>query len=660
MSHKPRKTLFCSQNDFIPANSLKTLLYFLLLIPALAVAQTTQNATEASRFPAGTRPYPFTASQDSAYVRDNYQKSEFMVPMRDGTKLFTQVYAPKDQSVKHPIIMQRTPYSCQPYGLDKFRRRVGPNPFMLRDNYIVVYQDVRGRWASEGKFVEMTPHIDAKKSNADHDEASDTYDTIDWLLKNSPANNGNVGQWGVSYPGFYTSAGSVSGHPALKASSPQAPMANLWRDDAFHNGAFMIAANFSFYPFFVEHKQPTKQNPPMLFEMNDPDGYHFYLNMGPTANSEKDYFKGRNPYYYENFEHPDYDDHWKKRNILPHLKGIKHAVMVVGGWYDEQDLFGTFNTYKAIEKQNPGIQNIFVVGPWVHGGWAGPSGQTLADQDFGSKTSPYYQENIEAKFFKHYLFNETAPLTLPEATLFETGTNQWRSFDTYPPKGMAERQLYLGSGGKLAFSPITTGTLFSEFPSDPAHPVPFSSKINDGFSADYMVEDQRFASSRPDVLTFQTEPLTEDLTLTGPILAQLTVSTTGTDADWVVKLIDVYPSDAPRNPQKKEVVYGDYQQLIRSEIIRGRYRNNISKPEPFKPNQPTAVSVELQDVLHTFKKGHRLMVQIQSSCFPWADRNPQTFVPIFTAKESDYQKATHRVYHGKAGNSFLKVGILTQ
>ncbi|GAB4032986.1 CocE/NonD family hydrolase [Spirosoma gilvum] len=625
---------------------MKIQLAFLVLIPVFAIAQSNPP----------TSPYPFTLAQDSAYVRENYIKSEFMVPMRDGTKLFTQVYAPKDPSVKHPIIMQRTPYSCQPYGTDKFRRRLGPNAFMLRDNYIVVYQDVRGRWASEGTFVEMTPHVDVKKSKTDHDEASDTYDTIDWLLKNIPNHNGSVGQWGISYPGFFTSAGSVSGHPALKASSPQAPMADLWRDDAFHNGAFQIAANFSFYPYFQEHKQPTKQNPPLLFEIDDPDGYHFYLNMGPTANSESNYFKGRNKYYYENFQHPDYDDHWKKRNILPHLKGIKHAVMVVGGWYDEQDLYGTFNTYKAIKKQNPGIQNIFVVGPWVHGGWSGPSGQTLNDLDFGSATSPYYQQNIEAKFFKHYLFNETTSLDLPEATVFETGTNRWRTFDTYPPKQAQQKQVYLQAGGKLGFSPSSTGATFSEFLSDPAHPVPFTSKINDGFSADYMVDDQRFASSRPDVLTFQTEPLTEDLTLAGPILAQLTVSTTGTDADWMVKVIDVYPPDAPQqNPQKKDVVYGDYQQLIRSEMLRGKYRNNISKPEPFVPNQPSLVSIELQDVLHTFKKGHRLMVQVQSSCFPLADRNPQTFVNIFTAKESDYQKATHRVYHE---NSYLKIGVL--
>ncbi|WP_420150807.1 CocE/NonD family hydrolase [Spirosoma sp.] len=625
----------------------------LLLLPALTIAQTNTSVNS----------YPFTPAQDSTYTRENYQKSEFMVPMRDGTKLFTQIYAPKNQTVKHPILIQRTPYSCRPYGADQFRARVAPNPFMLRDNYIVVYQDVRGRWASEGTFVEMTPHVDEKKSKADHDEASDTYDTIDWLLRNVANHNGNVGQWGISYPGFFTSAGAISGHPALKASSPQAPMADLWRDDAFHNGAFQLAGNFSFYTFFQEQTQPTKKSPPLLFEINEPDGYNYYLNIGPTSNSESQYFKGRNKYYHENFEHPDYDEHWKKRNILPHLKGIKHAVMVVGGWYDEQDLYGTFNTYKAIEKQNPGIQNIFVAGPWVHGGWARQSGQTLADVDFGSATSPYYQENIEAKFFRHYLFSEpngrtATPLNLPEATLFETGTNRWRSFDTYPPKGTEQKQLYLQPNGKLGFSPSTTGSDFSEFLSDPAHPVPFSSKINDGFSAEYMVEDQRFSSSRPDVLTFQTEPLPDDLTLAGPILAQLTVSTTGTDADWMVKVIDVYPTDAPSNPRKPDVVYGGYQQLVRSEIMRGRYRNNISKPEAFRPNQPTQVPLELQDVLHTFKKGHRLMVQVQSTCFPLADRNPQTFVPVFKAKESDYQKATHRVYHGKPGASFLKIGVL--
>lgn len=626
---------------------MKKLFLWLLLIPVCSYAQKTES------------PYPFSVAQDSAYIRENYQKMEFMVQMRDGIKLFTQVYAPKDQSKKYPILMQRTPYTCSPYGTDKYKKRIGPNPFMLRSNYIVVYQDVRGRWASEGIFVEMTPHLDIKKAKTDIDESTDTYDTIDWLIKNINNNNGKVGQWGISYPGFFTSAGAVSEHPALKASSPQAPMADLWRDDAFHNGAFMIAANFGFYNFFQEQTKPTITRPPAYFENNNPDGYDFYLNeLKTTKNSEDGFYKGRNVYYHDNFDHPSYDEHWKKRNILPHLKGIKHAVMVVGGWYDEQDLYGTFNTYKAIEKQNPNIKNIFVVGPWVHGGWAGSSGQMLADVDFGSKVSPYYQENIEAKFFHHYLIDDSKPLDLPEATLFETGTNKWRSFDTYPAKGTQEKNLYFHSNGKLSFTAPTNEKSFSDYVSDPNRPVPFSSKINDGFSADYMVEDQRFAYTRPDVLSFSTDVLDKDLTLSGEIKAMLKVATSGTDADWVVKVIDVYPADAPEHPKRPEVVYGNYQQLVRSEIFRGKYRDAISKPKPFVPNQVTNVNVELQDVLHTFKKGHKMMVQIQSSCFPFADRNPQKFMDIFKAEEKDYQKATQKVYHQKSAASYLKVGIL--
>jgi uncharacterized protein len=604
-------------------------------------------------------PYPYTISQDSAYIKQNYTKSEVMIMMRDGVKLFTQIYAPKDMNKKFPVIMQRTPYTCQPYGLDMYKKRISPNPFMLRENYIVVYQDVRGRWASEGKFVEMTPHVDFKKSKTDIDESSDTFDTIEWLVKNIKNNNGKVGQWGISYPGFFTSAGSVSEHPALKASSPQAPMADLWRDDAFHNGAFMIAANFGFYNYFQEQTKPTTTRPPVYFETNNPDGYDFYLNeVKTTKNSEDGFYKGRNSYYHENFDHPNYDEHWKMRNILPHLKNIKHAVMVVGGWYDEQDLFGTFNTYKAIEKQNPNIKNIFVVGPWVHGGWAGSSGQKLADIDFGSKVSPYYQENIEAKFFRHYLIDDSKPLDLPEATLFETGTNKWRSFDTYPGNGTTEKSLYFQSNGKLSFDAPTTDKASTEYISDPDKPVPFSSKINDGFSSDYMVEDQRFAYSRPDVISFQTDALDKNITFSGQIKAFLKVSTTGTDSDWMVKVIDVYPQDEENSDKKSEVVFGNYQQLVRSEIIRGKYRNDVTKPEPFVPNQVTDVNLELQDVLHTFKKGHKIMVQIQSSCFPWADRNPQKFMDIFKAESYDYQKATQKVFHQKGAESYLKVGIL--
>jgi putative CocE/NonD family hydrolase len=626
---------------------MKKLIYLLLLLSFVSKAQTKDS------------PYPFSISQDSAYIRDNYTKTEAMVEMRDGVKLFTQVYAPKDLSKKFPIIMQRTPYSCSPYGADKFKRRISPNPFMIRENYIVVYQDVRGRWASEGKFVEMTPHLAVKKTKTDIDEASDTYDTIDWLVKNIQNNNGKVGQWGISYPGFYTSSGAVSEHPALKASSPQAPMADLWRDDAFHNGAFMIAANFGFYTFFQEQNKPTTTRPTPYFEINNPDGYDYYLNeVKTTKNSEDGFYKGRSALYHENFDHPNFDNHWKKRNILPHLKGIKHAVMVVGGWYDEQDLYGTFNTYKAIEKQNPAIKNIFVVGPWIHGGWAGSSGQELADIDFGSKVSPYYQENIEAKFFRHYLIDDSKPLDLPEATLFETGTNQWRSFDTYPAKGTVEKSLYLLPNGKLGFDAPKAEKSSTEYLSDPNHPVPFSPKINEGFSANYMVEDQRFAYARPDVISFSTDNLEKDITLSGQIKAMLKVATTGTDADWVVKVIDVYPQNAEGNPKKPDVVFGNYQQLVRSEIMRGKFRNSIDKPEPFVPNQISSVNVELQDVLHTFKKGHKIMVQIQSSCFPFADRNPQKFMDIFKAEPADYQKAMMKVFHQKGASSYLKVGIL--
>ncbi len=625
----------------------KLLLLFLLLPSALATAQKTDS------------PYQFTLSQDSAYVRDNYTKTEVMIAMRDGIKLYTQIYAPKDLTKKFPILMQRTPYTCQPYGIDKFKKQISPNKFMLRENYIVVYQDVRGRWASEGKFVEMTPHIDNKKVKTEIDEASDTYDTIDWLTKNIKNNNGKVGQWGISYPGFFTSAGSVSEHPALKASSPQAPMADLWRDDAFHNGAFMIAANFGFYNYFQDREKPTTTRPPVYFETNNPDGYDYYLNeVKTTKNSEDGFYKGRNAFYHENFDHPNYDEHWKKRNILPHLKNIKHAVMVVGGWYDEQDLYGTFNTYKTIEKQNPSIKNIFVVGPWDHGGWAGSSGQKLADVDFGSKVSPFYQENIETKFFHHYLFDDSKPLDLQEATLFETGTNKWRSFDTYPAKGTIEKFLYFQPNGKLSFDVPNIDNGSTEYISDPNKPVPFSSKINDGFSSEYMVEDQRFAYARPDVISFQTDVLEKNITFSGQIKAFLKVSTTGTDADWMVKVIDVYPQNEENTDKKSDAVFGNYQQLVRSEIIRGKYRNDASKPEPFVPNQVTDVNVELQDVLHTFKKGHKIMVQIQSSCFPWADRNPQKFMDIFKAEPADYQKATQKLYHQKGAESHLKIGVL--
>jgi putative CocE/NonD family hydrolase len=603
---------------------------------------------------------------DSAFIRENYQKYEYQVPTRDGIKLYTAVYIPKDISPtnQYPIMLSRTPYSCSPYGLDKYPRRLSPSPIMMREKYIVVYQDVRGRYMSEGVFTEMTPHkaqkIDKKK---DVDESTDTYDTIDWLLKNLKNHNGRVGMWGISYPGFYTSAGMLANHPALKASSPQAPIADLYRDDSFHNGAFMLAANFGFYNFFVPHLKPNDgSNRESLFKMDNPDGYDFYLKMGSLKNSQAKYYQNRNIYWTDILEHPNFDKFWQDRNLLPHFKGIKHAVMTVGGWYDAEDLFGTMKTYQYVEKQNPNIHNIFVLGPWVHGGWARINGgEFLGDVNFGAKTSNFYQENIEAKFFKQILKEGKTATDLPEAYIFETGTNQWRTFANWPPKESTLRNLYLQNNGKLSFAPSTQSGAFSEFLSDPHKPVPFTNAITTGMIQSYMVEDQRFASKRPDVLVFETEVLTEDITLAGNLLAKLKVSTSETDADWIVKIIDVYPLDTPNNPQKPEIKYGGFQQMVRSEAIRGRFRKSLEKPSPFVPNQIAEVNVELQDILHTFKKGHKIMIQIQSSWFPLIDRNPQKYVDnIFLAEDNDFTKATHRVYHSVENQSFIEVRVMNK
>lgn len=605
---------------------------------------------------------PTTPGADAQYIKDNYTKYEYSVPVRDGVKLFTSVYVPKDASEtkKYPILMQRTPYSVAPYGADKYKTSLGPSSQLMRDGYIFVYQDGRGRWMSEGVFNEMTPHVADKKSNKDVDEASDTYDTIEWLLKNLPNHNGKVGQYGISYPGFYTSAGTICGHPALVASSPQAPMADLWRDDSYHNGAFMLPHNFNFYPYFTNR---TDDKPTQAFAKpynhGTPDGYKYFLELGPLSNSQDKVFKGKDPYWTNNLDHPAYDDFWKARNILTHLKGIKHAVMVVGGWYDAEDLYGTMKTYQTIEKNNPGIYNVFVVGPWVHGGWARGDGKTLGNVNFASETGPYYRENIERKFFNYFLKGE-GDANFPEAQLFETGTNQWRSFDVWPPKNATEKKLYLLPKGKLSFDAPTQNKSFDEYPSDPNKPVPFIDYVSIGMPREYMVDDQRFAARRPDVLVYQTDVLDKDVTLAGNIWANLKVSVTGTDADFIVKVIDVYPDNAPQNPNTQpHVKMAGYQQMVRSDAFRGRYRKDITKPSAFTPNKVEDINLELQDVLHTFQKGHRIMVQVQSTWFPVVDRNPQQFVPnINYAKPEDFKKATHRIHTGANEGSSLTIRVL--
>ncbi|WP_210463963.1 CocE/NonD family hydrolase [Rufibacter roseolus] len=598
---------------------------------------------------------------DSAYIRQNYTKTEHQIAARDGVKLYTVVYAPKDKSKKYPIMLSRTPYSVGPYGEGKYKTSIGPSPDMMREGYIFAYQDVRGKYMSEGEFINMKPLI-GKKGKKDVDESTDSYDAIEWLVKNVPNNNGRVGQWGISYPGYYTTVGLLSNHPALKAASPQAPVTDWFWDDFHHHGAFFLPHAFNFLASFGQPRpQPSPTGAPR-FNHGTPDGYDFFLRMGALPNANAQYLKKNVSFWNDIVQHPNYDAFWQAMNIRPHLKNIKPAVMVVGGWFDAENLFGALETYKTIEKNNPGTYNTLVMGPWFHGGWSRSTGEHLGKVSFRQNTSEFYRPNIEAKFFRHYLKeNGKGKPALPEAYMFNTGANQWREFAAWPPKNTQERMLYFGENGKLSFEkPAATGTGFDEFISDPNKPVPFSEETTTGMTREYMTDDQRFAGRRPDVLTYQTDVLTEDITLAGEILSALNVSTTGTDADWVVKLIDVYPDTARENAHNPaSVKMGGYQQMVRSEVLRGRFRNSYEKPEPFTANQVTAVNVPLQDVLHTFKKGHRIMVQVQSTWFPLVDRNPQKYVPnIYEAKAEDFQKATHRVYHNAQQPSYLKVKIL--
>jgi uncharacterized protein len=599
-----------------------------------------------------------SGSSDAAYIKENYQKYEYQIPMRDGKKLFTSVYVPKDQSKKYPIMMDRTPYSVAPYGKDTYKGSLGPSALFLHDGYIFVYQDVRGRWMSEGTFEEMTPEKEVHKTKNDVDEGTDTYDTIDWLIKNLPNNNGKVGVWGISYPGFFSTASLLSRHPALAAVSPQAPMSDLYRDDAFHNGAFMLVANFGFYPGFTNRQddKPTQRRA-KRFDYGTQDGYQFYLNMGSVKNSNDKYYKDTIRLWNEMLDHPSYDQHWKDRNVLYHLHDIKTPTLVTGGWYDAEDLYGAINTYKTLVKNNPGTPIYFTMGPWVHGGWSRGDGDHLGDVSFGGPTGPFYREKIEFAFFSHYL--KGTDLDLAKISAFETGVNKWKTYNTWPPKEADEKNLYLLPGGKLSFEAPASADSFDEFVSDPRKPVPFYDGITTDMQREYMTGDQRFASRRPDVLTYQTDVLDKDVTLAGNILADLKVAITGTDADWVVKVIDVYP-DSAKNSQftAKGKYMSGYQQMVRSEAMRGKYRNGFDKPQPFEPGKVTPVNFELQDVLHTFKKGHRIMVQVQSTWFPLIDRNTQQFQDIMKAKDSDFKKETHRVYTSKNEPSFLKVRVM--
>jgi len=603
------------------------------------------------------------------YVKAHYTKYEYRIPMRDGVHLFTAVYVPKDASQTYPFLIDRTPYSVAPYGEDQYKRTLGPSDEFEKAGYIFVYQDVRGRYLSEGKFVEMRPHIDDKKSPRDVDDSSDMYDTLEFLLKHVPNNNGKAGIWGISYPGFYTSASIIDSHPALKAASPQAPMTNLFMgDDAYHGGAFMLDANFGFYTFFKPFDEPSLPRHEVPFDMGTPNAYEFYLNAGPTSNLDTKHLKGSNPLFNDQLYHTTYDDYWKARDLSPHMKNVKCAVLVVGGWFDAEDLSGPYKTFYAINKFNPETTTTLVEGPWVHGGWARSNGDHLGDVQFNSKTAEFFRKNIQFPFFEYYLKGKGSPL--PRAYVFETGTNVWRTYATWPPAQAKPEMLYLHAGGKLSFDPPAETESSDEYVSDPAHPVPFVSYTTDTVPQRYMVDDQRFAATRTDVLVYETDPLTEDVTIAGPISPKLKVATTGTDSDFVVKLIDVYPNDYPdpdtNSAAGKRVLdapplrMGGYEQLLRGEPMRGKFRNSWAKPEPFTPGKIAEVDFTMPDLNHTFRKGHRIMVQVQSSWFPLVDRNPQTFTDIPHARPEDFKKATETIFHNRDDASGVEVLVLPQ
>jgi putative CocE/NonD family hydrolase len=603
------------------------------------------------------------------FFKSHYAKHEYRVAMRDGAKLYTVVYTPIAKEFEdkgpYPFLMSRTPYSCGNYDNGVVQPHVTQNMDMLKSGYILVCQDVRGRWESEGTWFEMTPSKDGKGI----DESTDMYDTVDWLLKNVKGNNGNVGILGISYPGFYTAASIVDGHRAIKAASPQAPIVDLWMgDDAYHGGAFMLDANHSFYaPFFAPQKNPLKEEPKNDFDFGTKDMYAYYLKMGTLAKLDSP-AGGTNPYFHDQVIHTTYDAYWQARNLGPHLHGVKAAVMAVGGWFDAEDLAGPVKVFHSVAKLSPeAAADTLVEGPWVHGGWARGTGASLGDIQFGSNTAEFYRANIEAPFFAHYL-KDAAWTPLPKAYTFETGSNVWKKYDAWPPKQAVTKTIYFQPNGGLGWTAPAEKSSKDEYVSDPAHPVPFTQYVAEAdVPQRYMDDDQRFATRRSDVLVYETEPLTEDVTVVGPVRPMLKIASTGTDSDFVVKLIDVYPEDY-KDPNEadegKHVTAGTpvfmqgYEMMVRGEPMRAKFRNSWEKPEALVPGKITGVDFTMQDVNHTFLKGHRIMVQVQSSWFPLIDRNPQVFEDIAKAKPEDFKKATETVFHQAGAASGVELMVM--
>lgn len=598
------------------------------------------------------------AKARAEYIRYNYAKYEYEIPMRDGKTMFTAVYVPNAKSKKYPFLMVRTPYSARPYGISKYAEKLGPNPIFEKDGFIFVVQDVRGRYRSEGEFVNVRPQDAYKRGKGAIDDATDTYDTIEWLVNNVAGNNGKVGMWGISYPGFYASVGSVNAHPALKAVSPQAPVTDWFFDDFRRNGAFVPSMAFRFFDSF-DNQPDQKYSHPVKGEVKPwtHDGYQFYRDLGPLSNVNKKYFHGKRPFWNDLEAHPNYDDFWKDRNILQHLKNTKPATLVVGGWYDTEDLYGPLATYQTMSQGNKLDHVKIVMGPWFHGQWSRGDGSSMGEAQFGFNTSKWIQENIVLPFFQENL-KSAGNKHISTATVFETGANRWRTFDAWPPQKAQAKTLYFAANEKLVANADANGGGSSDYISDPNKPVPHSKAIGPGWDRPYMAEDQRFTARRPDVLVFETEILTDDMTIAGALNLDLKFSTTGTAADLVVKLVDVFPG-IDENTNELDTKTGNRHELVRWGSIRGRFRNSMSEPEPFKAGEVATVKYDLYDVLHTFKRGHKIQIQVQSSMFPFLDRNPQTYIEnIFDAKPEDFIKATHRLHHNKDNVSRVTFRVL--
>jgi uncharacterized protein len=594
---------------------------------------------------------PSLKAQEKNYVEAYYDKAEYQVEMRDGIKLYTIIYTPKDHSEAYPMLIQRTPYSIGPYG-ERMRGRLSANEKLEKDLYIFVFQDVRGKFMSEGEFVDMRPVLTAYASKEDVDETTDTWDTVEWLINNIDNNNGRVGMYGTSYPGFYAVMGSINAHPAMLCTSPQAPISDwfLW-DDMHHNGALTLPLSFNFFQVFgKERPEPTPRwgSRP---QYSSGDAYNFFLELGPVKNANENYFHGSIDFWNQFSEHPNYDSFWQSRSTIPHLNNITPAVLTVGGWYDGEDLSGALHTYQTIEHNNPDATNMLVMGPWTHGGWASPDNNDPSLIPFRELDKYFFLNEIEYPFFNYYLKGK-GRMDLPETWVFETGSDQWKSYNAWPPAHVLEKQIWLEEDGSLSWNaPVESGEIYDEYISDPAKPVPYTASFLSArslYNRQYMSEDQRFASTRPDVLVYSGQVLEEAIILSGSVEVELFVSTTGSDADWVLKLIDVFPDTAnQRGLNQHEVEVGGYQMLVRGDIFRGKYRNSFEHPEPFQAGDVSRVKFTLPDVNHCFQKGHLMMIQVQSSWFPLFDRNPQTFTNIYKCDKDAFQKATHRVYRSK-------------